>query len=192
VIDMDGMKPGARVRTRTLALALSAVLGACGGSGPGSGTGTSSGPGGASATGPGSAAGGATTEVCQWLTTDEIKAATGVAVTARSHSTLPPNKYCEWSLQDGTNSLGIAFKRLVAITVYAGKTSYDVMAQGASPVPGIGDAAAEVDGQVTVLKGSTHYAVVVVLRQPGDDDPALRAKESSASHDLAAAAAIRV
>jgi hypothetical protein len=186
---MDGTRPRRGLRTLVSALALSAILGACGNSGPASSAGTAGG-----SAGPGNAgsARGATTDVCQWLTPDEIKAATGVAVTGTGHSTLPANKYCEWSLQDGANSLGVAFKRLVAITVYAGKTSYDVMAQGASPVPGIGDAAAEVDGQVTVLKGTTHYAMVVILHEPGDDDPTLRAKESSASHDLAAAAAIRV
>jgi hypothetical protein len=179
--DMDARTQDRRRRPLG-ALGLIAVLavafGACGTSG--------------AAPGSTAAGGGSTADVCQWLTNDEIKAATGVAVTGSSHSTLPANKYCEWALEDGKNVEGVAFKRLVAITVYAGKTSYDVMAAGGSPVPGIGDAAAMVDGQVTVLKGNTHYAMVVVLREPGDDDAALLAKESSANETLARAAAARV
>jgi hypothetical protein len=174
--------PGLRPALTLIALA--AILGACGTSGGAAG----SAPPAASAPGAGAATG----DVCQWLTNDEIQNATGVTVTGTSHSTLSPAKYCEWALEDGKNVEGVAFKRLVAITVYAGKSSYDVMAAGGSPVPGIGDAAAMVDGQVTVLKGTTHYAVVVVLQQPGDDDATVGAKESNASQTLAAAAAGRI
>jgi hypothetical protein len=49
-----------------------------------------------------------------------------------------------------------------------------------------------IDNTVNALKGDVHFAVAVILHQPGDDDPALLMKEEQASGELAAKAAERL
>lgn len=131
-------------------------------------------------------------DVCSLLTTDEVQAATGIGVSKSGHGDFDAAHYCQWELEPGTNTEGVSFDRLVAITKYAGASSYDVAAQGASPVEGIGDKAVTIDHSVNALKGGVHFAVAVILHQPGDDDPALLNKEEQVSEELAAKAAERL
>jgi hypothetical protein len=164
------------------------------------GCGSSASPAGSTpATPAASTAGGATgaspqagRDVCATLTADEVRAATGLEVTGSGTADFDAAHYCEWQLAPGTNAEGVAFKRLVAVSIYNGAASFDLAAQAGTPLAGVGDRAAVVDDVANVLVGDTHFAVVVVLRQPGDDDPALHAQEQRVSTDLARKVAGRV
>jgi hypothetical protein len=82
----------------------------------------------------------------------------------------------------------VPFDRLVAVNFYAGKSSFETVATTATdaePITGIGDRALWSSGAVHVLKGDDHYALGVVLHQPGDEDPALAAAERAAEENLA-------
>jgi hypothetical protein len=138
------------------------------------------------------AGGGQVSDMCSLLTADEVAAATGITVTSTGHGDFDASFYCQWQLQPGTNVEGVAFDRLVAITKYAGASSYDMAAPDGSPVPGIGDKAMTIDYTVNVLKGDVHFAVAVILHQPGDEDPTLLNKEEQVSEELAKKAADRL
>lgn len=166
---------------------LVATVAGCGGGASGGGGG------GGNTTGAGGGGGAAnTSDMCTLLTNSEVEAAAGVKVTSSGHGELDAAHYCEWKLEPGKNAEGVNFNRLVAITKYAGSSSYDVAAAAGSPVSGVGDKAAIVDHVVNVLKGDTHFAVAVVLHQPGDEDATLLAKEDQVSQDLAKRAADRL
>lgn len=171
---------------------LAAMVAGCGSGGPaasgGSAGGDSSAAAGAESDGAGANAG----DICSLLTSSEVEAATGITVTGSGPGDFDAAHFCQWQLEDGTNVEGVAFERLVAITKYAGATSFDVVAQDASPVPGIGDKAVTIDNTVNVLKGDTHIAVAVILHQPGDEDQSLFDKEEQVSEELAKEAAGRL
>jgi hypothetical protein len=142
--------------------------------------------------GAGSAGNGGASDICALLTSSEVEAATGLTVTGSGPGDFDAAHYCEWQLEDGTNVEGVAFKRLVAINKYAGATSFDLAAQESSPVPGIGDKAVTIDQTVNVLKGDVHFAVIVNLREPGDEDQTLLDQEEQVSEELAKKAAGRL
>jgi hypothetical protein len=141
----------------------------------------------ASVTGSGGAS--VARDACALLTNDEIEAATGVAVTGINDELgLPRSNYCQWDLESGVNELGVPFDRLAAMTFYAGKSSFETVATTATdaePITGIGDRALWSSDSVHVLKGDIHFAVGVVLHQPGDEDSALAAAERDAEETLA-------
>jgi hypothetical protein len=172
---------------------LATTVAGCGSGGPAASTGGGGGDGSSAASAGGQATAGAdTSDMCTLLTSSEVEAATGLTVTGSGPGDFDAAHYCEWQLEDGTNVEGVAFKRLVAINKYAGATSFDVAAQEASPVPGIGDKAVTIDQTVNVLKGDVHFAVIVNLREPGDEDPSLLSKEEQVSEELAKEAAGRL
>jgi hypothetical protein len=183
---------GGRSRFGTF-LVLAAMVAGCGASGPAASSGGGGGDGSSASSGGSNATTGAdSSDMCTLLTSSEVQAATGLTVTGSGPGDFDAAHYCEWQLEPGTNVEGVAFKRLVAISKYAGATSYDLAAPGASPVPGIGDKAFTIDNTVNVLKGDVHFAVIVILHQPGDEDQTLLNKEEQVSEELAKEAAGRL
>lgn len=183
-----------RGRTLVLAGVIAVVVAGCGGGAAGTSPGAPAAGGGGASPAAGAGAGGAANadDMCSLLTSDDVQASAGLSVTGSGHGDMDAAHYCEWQLEPGTNSSGVSFKRLVAITKFAGASSYDVMSQGASPVAGVGDKAVVIDHNVMVLKGDTHFGVVVILHEPGDEDTTLLSKEEQVSKDLAKKAADRL
>jgi hypothetical protein len=122
--------------------------------------------------------------VCSLLTTDEIKAATGLAFIAQGDVALTGGKECNWQLEPGKNSAGVAFKRFVDVSSF-GKPYFDAAAStpGAEKVPGIADDAVFSSDMLVVLKGDRSFGVVVNLHDAGlgtaETTAAERAAESA-------------
>lgn len=164
----------------------------CGGNASGAAGGPASQAGNAEGGAGETGGGGNASDMCSLLTDAEVESATGLAVTSSGPGDFDAAHYCEWQLEPGTNVEGVPFDRLVAISKYEGPSSYDLAAGAGSPVPDIGDKAVTVDHVVNVLDGDTHFAVVVILHQPGDEDAALFAKEDEVGAALAKIAADRL
>lgn len=157
--------------------------------GCGSGAASAGAPGASSVTasqaaaGGGGGNGGAAVDACTLLTPDEIKTATGLAVTGKGEPALKDGKECKWELEPGKNTEGVAFDRFVDVSVFG--RSYFQGATAVSPGPesvsGVADQAVYVSDVLVALKGERSFALTVNLHEAGNGTPDISAKEHDAA-----------
>ena len=141
--------------------------------------------------GAGSTAAGA--DACALLTSTEITAATGLAVTGNGVPALQGGKECHWVLEPGKNVEGVAFERFVDISIFG--RSYFEGAKAVQPAPeaisGIGDQAVYANDVLVAIKGDRSFALTVTLHEAGNGTAELTTKEHDAALSLGKQAAPR-
>ena len=180
-----------RPRPFVIAVALAVALGACSQAAPSGGQ--SGGTAGGSATSGTGGAGAGGKDACSLLTADEIKVATGLAVTGNGEPALKNGKECKWQLEPGKNVEGVAFERFVDISLF-GRAYYQgatAISPGPETVSGVGDQAVYVSDVLVALKGDQSFALTVNLHETGNGTPEISTKEHDAALSLGKLAAPR-
>ena len=161
------------------ALALAGALGGCGTATPSQQSQTAAPEQGNS--GAGQTAGAA--DVCGLLTSAEITAATGLAVTGNGEPALGGGQECHWKLEPGKNVEGVAFQRFVDIAAFG--RSYFAGAAAVQPAPesvtGVGDQAVYANDVLVALKGDRSFALTVNLHEAGNGTEELTKQEHDAA-----------